>query len=180
MKFPPVCSAAPVPAATLVLAVRNRQRERRVSAVQLRQLLRVILGDCLQLKQVELGVTLVAAPEMARLNWDFLQHEGATDIITFDHSEAQWSRREPPGEIRSVYGELWICVTEAVQQAKRFRVPWPQELTRYVIHGVLHLLGYDDHRPAARRAMKRVEERLLRRVMARFDVRRLDRNAASR
>jgi rRNA maturation RNase YbeY len=57
-----------------------------------------------------------------------------------------------------MHGELFICVDEAVLQAKKFKTSWQSEIVRYLVHGVLHLLGHDDFKPA-RRKMKREENR---------------------
>ena len=51
--------------------------------------------------------------------------------------------------------------TRRFLQAKQFKTTWQSEIVRYVIHGVLHLLGHDDRLAAARRRMKREENRLL-------------------
>ena len=48
-----------------------------------------------------------------------------------------------------------------MKQAGEFGTAWPEELARYVIHGLLHLHGYDDLEPAKRRVMKREENRLV-------------------
>jgi rRNA maturation RNase YbeY len=76
----------------------------------------------------------------------------------------------------TLHGELFICVPEAVAQARRFRVPWQTELLRYVLHGLLHLRGLDDSRPAARRRMKQAEDRCLRQLARRFRLAALGRN----
>ena len=59
---------------------------------------------------------------------------------------------------------------EATRQARRFHTTWQRELIRYVIHGLLHLCGYDDRRSAARRQMKREEDRILRQISQEFDL----------
>jgi rRNA maturation RNase YbeY len=61
-----------------------------------------------------------------------------------------------------LHGELFICVEDAVRQAREFGTNWQSELVRYAVHGVLHLLGYDDLKPDLRRTMKRAENRLVR------------------
>ena len=48
----------------------------------------------------------------------------------------------------TLHGEIFICVDEAVLQARKFRTSWQSEIVRYLVHGVLHLLGHDDSRPA--------------------------------
>ena len=104
----------------------------------------------------DIGIHLVGVREMTRLNQQFLQHEGSTDIITFDHGST----------VDRLVGELFISIPDAVAQAASFRTTWESELGRYIIHGLLHLAGEDDLAPAARRRMKRREGILLRRVSA--------------
>ncbi len=152
---------------SLHLTILNRQRTRAVNSRQLRQIVTKLLSDLLEIKEAELGVTLVAAPEMTRLNESFLQHEGSTDVITFDHRELG-TRNSELGT--ALHGEIFICVDEAVDQSRRFRTTWQSEITRYIIHGILHLLGHDDHRAADQRKMKREENRLLRAVLTRFPL----------
>jgi probable rRNA maturation factor len=67
-----------------------------------------------------------------------------------------------------IHGEIFICVDDAIKQAKEFKTNWQAETVRYVVHGVLHLLGYDDLKPDLRRKMKREENRLVRRLEKRF------------
>jgi rRNA maturation RNase YbeY len=108
----------------------------------------------------ELGFHFVSAREMARVNWDFLRHEGSTDVITFDHGSGKGR----------LHGECFISVPDAVGQAAEFGRPWTEELARYVIHGVLHLEGFDDLAPETRRVMKRHENRLVAWASRRFDL----------
>ena len=61
-----------------------------------------------------------------------------------------------------LFGEVFVCVPVAVQQAGTFHTTWQSEIIRYAIHGVLHLLGHRDHSPSARRRMKTAEQRWLR------------------
>jgi len=135
------------------LALRNRQRRWRVDLSAVSVLTGRWLGEGLGLGGWELGVTLVSAPAMARLNRRWLDHEGSTDIITFDH---RLSPEEP------LHGELFISVDDAVEQAAGFGTTPSSELMRYVIHGVLHLQGHDDRERRARVRMKREENRWVR------------------
>jgi probable rRNA maturation factor len=163
------------------LFVRNRQSVRRVDVRRLRQAAEILLRELLQQDQFDLGIYLVAAPEMAQLNEAFLQHQGSTDVITFDYAEqtsarARDSRSVISAAIPPLHGEIFICTDDAVRQAKAFRTTWPEEIMRYLIHGVLHLCGYDDRFAAARKRMKTKEERLLRDLSSRCDPRRLQRS----
>jgi len=160
------------------LVLRNRQRVRRVNTPLLRHVIRALLDDLLGVEAYELGFHLVAEPEMVQLNETFVRHAGSTDVISFDYSVAADVRRLSKGEKMSelphvgccgrMHGEIFICADEAVRQARRFRTTWQSELVRYVVHGVLHLRGFDDQQATARRRMKREENRLLRLLAVRF------------
>jgi rRNA maturation RNase YbeY len=147
------------------LVLRNRQRIRGIDLRLLRRIVRTLLDDALGVEQYDVGVFLIAAPEMTLNNETFLRHAGSTDVITFDYT----------AQNDFLHGEIFVCVDEAVVQARRFHTRWPSELVRYVIHGVLHLRGFDDRRPAARRKMKRKEDQLLCEIAVRFALSRLAR-----
>lgn len=150
-----------------LLQLRNRQRARRVNTPLLRAALLDWLANDLRANGWELCVHLVGPREMARLNWEFLRHEGPTDVITFDHL--------PVPDPDLLHGEIFICVAVAVEQSARFKTTWSTELLRYAIHGVLHLRGHDDHEPADRRRMKRAENRHLRNLSRRHNLAALSR-----
>lgn len=160
-----------------VLVIQNRQRTRRVNTRLLRAMAAWLLSTQFKAAGHELCFHLVGANEMGKLNWDFLQHEGSTDVITFDHSDPA----HPSGPGARVFcGEIYISLDDAAAQARRFRTSWTSELARYVIHGLLHLAGHDDLQPAARRRMKREEARLLRAAARAFSLDELDRSAPAR
>ena len=148
------------------LVVQNRQRDFTVRLPLFRQILRCLLLDLLACPRFELGVYLLEAAEMAQLNQSFLGHDGPTDVITFDYAA--------PGS-GAPAGEIMLCPTVAWEQARRFRTIWQSELVRYAVHGILHLRGFDDRTAAARRVMKREENRWLRALAARFSFRKLGR-----
>ena len=145
--------------ATGEILISNRQRSRRIDTKFLKNLARWLVSDALGLAQVEIGFHLVNATEMARVHEEFMGIAGSTDVITFDHGS------DPP---RMIHGEIFIGIDDAVAQALEFKTSWQSEVTRYVIHGVLHLLGYDDLNAKARTKMKREENRLLRAAAKRF------------
>jgi len=145
-----------------LLRLFNRQKTRKLRLPLLRRAARLLLEELLARRDYELGVHFIDATEMARLNETFLGHPGSTDVLTFNHQE------NPAGQ--SLYGEIFICVDDALIHAHRFRVRWPWELTRYLVHGVLHLEGFDDTSPASRRAMKRRENSLLKALSVRFNL----------
>jgi len=150
------------------LVVRNRQRVRRVNTPLLRRIVRSLLVEDVRLEAHELCIHLVGLVEMARVNRRYLDHAGSTDVIAFDHSEGE-------GGSRRLHGEVFVCVDEAIFNASQFRTTWQSEVLRYIVHGILHLRGHDDKRPAARRRMKIEENRLLRALTRRFTLSKLER-----
>ena len=163
------------------LAIANRQRKVSLNIRQLRGITKALLTDLLDLESFDLALAIVRAPEMARINHTFLQHEGSTDVVTFDYAEnvllasRQQGSNLPARRRKHVCGEIFICIDDTITQAREFRTTWQSELARYVIHGVLHLRGYDDIRVADRRKMKREENRLLKEIARLFPLKELGR-----
>jgi probable rRNA maturation factor len=183
----PVVVPRRAPRRLRTLALCNRQHVRPVDLRLLRRIVQGLLHEVWPHASYDLAVNILTAPEMTRLNEMFLRHTGSTDVITFDYADrvGQASRLSQPGvkgkealDRRDacpalLHGELFVCIDEAVSQARRFHARWQGELVRYVVHGVLHLLGYDDLNDAARRAMKHAEDTLVRRLSRQFHFQRL-------
>jgi probable rRNA maturation factor len=129
----------------MIVEVRNRQRAHRVDVARLKKLAAAVDSNF-----DTLSIVLVNDAEMARLNLQYHHTSGPTDILTFDYGEGQ--------------GELIISVQRAVAQARRFRTTPARELALYVVHGLLHLRGYDDRTPRQRTRMRAAEHRLLNRI----------------
>jgi probable rRNA maturation factor len=157
------------------LTFHNRQRRRRINTRWLKQTFTEFLQHWPTNHQTyELAVYFVSPAKSAELNQTWLDHQGPTDVITFDYAPANIieSARVPPATSSLIphpssfadclHGEIFICVEQAVLQARQFRTTWQQELLRYIIHAILHLSGFDDLSPRARKKMKRHENRLLR------------------
>ena len=146
-----------------ILLVRNRQRQIAIDRRLLSRIVRSLLVDDLHREEFELGIHLVSEPLMIQMNREHLAHEGCTDVITFDYSEG----------VRWLGGDIFICVVEAVRQARRYHTTWQREIVRYVAHGLLHLSGYDDVTRDLRRKMKWEEDRLVALAAERYTLRRL-------
>lgn len=160
------------------LTICNRQRAFRVDLRRLRRIIHTLLEELFEERRFDIGICLVDATEMLRLNETFLRHAGVTDVITFDYCDnAGAASRRPtdggPSPRPALHGEVFICAEMAAAQARRFRTTWQSELARYITHGLLHLRGFDDLRPASRRRMKREEARLLNGLSRRFELEKL-------
>lgn len=93
----------------------------------------------------DVAVAIVGDREMARLNRQFLNHRGTTDVLTFDLSDATGSGL--------CAGQIIVCADVARRQAKAIGHSIRAELAFYVAHGLLHLLGHDDATPDQRARM---------------------------
>lgn len=152
--------------------VRNRHPVRRLNTPLFRRLIRAALTEPPIVAHAavpgEVGVILTDAAEMARINEAHLGHTGPTDVITFDYREPS----DPPEALR---GEILICWEVADRQAGEYETVSALEIVRYLVHGLLHLCGYDDRTAADRREMKRHENRLVTRLAERFEWSALER-----
>ncbi|MEO8910888.1 MAG: rRNA maturation RNase YbeY [Gemmatimonadaceae bacterium] len=106
-----------------------------------------------------LSVTFVGRAAISELNQRYLGHHGATDVISFGLGQH--------GQTGPVVGDIYICAEIARANAKRQGVSAQEELLRLVVHGTLHVLGYD-HPPGDTRTqspMWRKQERIVARVI---------------
>ena len=163
------------PTPPMPLTIRSRQKAHPADAWLLRRLAKWALAETELAQAVEpgtheLGVYLVGPAEMAKVNWECLQHEGPTDVITLDYGEPGGAPKPGP-----VLGDVFICPAVAEEFAKKFKTSWAEEVARYLIHGILHLRGYGDSAPGPRRTMKREENRLMQAAVERFPLSRLAR-----
>ena len=108
--------------------------------------------------QSRIEVALVSDRVMARLNWRFLRHRGATDVITFPSSGTSED---------GVLGEVVISVDHAREQARRYGHSVRREVVLLHVHGILHLRGYDDQTPRLAVRMHARTEAILNRVLVR-------------
>ncbi len=99
----------------------------------------------------EINYVFCSDSYLLTLNLGFLKHNTLTDIITFDNSE----------KTSVLEGEIYISVERVEENAKKYNVPFEDELNRVMIHGVLHLLGYKDKKTTEKAIMRKKEEACL-------------------
>lgn len=99
----------------------------------------------------ELSVVFLTDAALARLHDDFLADPTETDVITF-----------PGDPAAGLAGEICLSADAARTYARRHRRDFATEMTLYLVHGWLHLAGFDDRRPVRKRRMRAAEARALR------------------
>lgn len=80
-------------------------------------------------------------------NLQYLQHDTLTDVLTFDYADT-------PGTIE---GDIYISIDRVSANAQTWQQSFMQELQTVMVHGVLHLLGYEDQTPATKALMRQKE-----------------------
>lgn len=95
--------------------------------------------------------------EVLKVNHEFLGHDYYTDIITFDTSDYGF----PGGDEDKVSSDIVISVDTVRENAALYGATFEDELHRVIIHGILHLIGYDDHEEEDKREMREAEDRAL-------------------
>lgn len=138
----------------------NRQKAHRPDLPWLRRAVKAALPACLdsltspdaplgQLEEIEF--TIVSDADIALVHADFLNDPTPTDVITFHH------------------GEILVSADTALRQGTAHGQSLNQELALYMIHGLLHLAGWDDHDPAEAARMAALQFTILRGASAASD-----------
>ncbi|HXC48120.1 MAG TPA: rRNA maturation RNase YbeY, partial [Candidatus Sulfotelmatobacter sp.] len=139
--------------------IENRQRGVRVEIGPLEEFLQKIKGE-IGLGPECVAVRLIGDAEMARLNETYRRKKGPTDVLSFP-SEALGKERSLVQQVKKArgtfLGDIAITPTVARRNAKALGRRLPEELKVLILHGVLHLLGYDHE--TDRGEMERIEGR---------------------
>jgi probable rRNA maturation factor len=137
------------------LSLYNRQKQHRANLPWLRKVLKAALPMCqaqatspeaplLHLTEIEFSI--VSDTEITRIHAEFLDDPSPTDVITFHH------------------GEILVSADTALRQGSEHEQPLNQELALYLIHGLMHLAGWDDHETAEAAEMARRQNDVLKQV----------------
>jgi len=91
---------------------------------------------------------------LQKLNIKFLNHKNLTDVISFDYSTKN-----------TIKGDVFISVERVRENAKTYDVKFKEELSRVIIHGVLHLAGYNDKKPEEKKIIRKLENQFVKLVI---------------
>ena len=100
-----------------------------------------------------LGLNIVFCSDeyLLDINQKYLQHDYFTDVITFDHSENE----------KEIEGDVYISIDRVRENAAENKVPFENELSRVMAHGLLHLIGFQDKTPEQKASMREKEDACL-------------------
>ena len=137
---------------TFFLEILDVQEELSVDLEKVRTLCERILDD-VGIKRGKMNVVFVDSHTIRQYNRDFLQHDYPTDTISFPIEE-----RRSEGYLE---GEVLVCTEVAKSRADEFGWTAEEELLLYVVHGMLHLTGFDDTTPEQKTVMQEKEREYL-------------------
>ena len=134
----------------ITIAITNRQKTLPVDRRRIRRAVGAIVRNA-GIAAARVGVAIVDDPAIAKLHAEFLNDPDPTDVLSFvlERSEGV------------LEGEVVVSADTAKACAPRYKCSADEELLRYVIHGTLHLVGFDDMTPKDRAVMRREETRYL-------------------
>jgi len=145
-----------------LVSVINSQSLVRVSGVLVGKLVSMVLEEK-GVKGREVDIVFVDDGRITGLNKMYLRKNRPTDVIAFGFEGGGCG--EAPEKL---LGDVVVSTERAFFRAGEFGKDVPEEICLYVIHGLLHLLGFDDGREADARRMRREEERMLAKARERF------------
>ena len=109
-----------------------------------------LLKEEFNLSILFLSISFINSKALLEINKKYLKHHYETDVITFNYSKKK----------SEIDGEILISFEEAKRNAKKFNVTYGKELNRLVIHGMLHLLNFDDKDKKSKNIMRKKENQL--------------------
>ena len=125
------------------IAIRNLQRKVRIDCQALQRFAEGAFGKIPNHSLGEIDVLLISDRRMATLHRRFMNIAGPTDVITFQH------------------GEIFISAETAKRNARRFHNSIADEVQLYLVHGLLHLCGFDDKTAPDARKMEKAQARII-------------------
>jgi probable rRNA maturation factor len=148
------------PAAKLLLMILNRQRSVRVSVEDLDEFL-ARARRVLRLPTESVSICLVSNSDIARWNRAYRGKKGPTDVLSFRADEENGTRRRTrSGKSAAYLGDIAIAPAVARRNARRFQRTFGEEMRILMLHGMLHLMGYDHETDEGQ--MERREQKLRR------------------
>jgi probable rRNA maturation factor len=128
------------------IQIENRQRKQKIRKRPLRKVARRILDICGK-PDAQLSILILDNAAIQELNREFLQRDRPTNVISFAMQEGEGTGIQP-----LLLGDVVISAERTASDAAAAQIPFEHELWFLLVHGILHLLGYDHERGSAQQA----------------------------
>lgn len=146
------------------ISVTNAQKSPAISKRRLEEIARTTL-ETEGVAEAEISIAVLGDEEIQRVNLEYLGHDYPPDVLSFvldvEGGEGEATGRKGRGTGKILSGEILLGAEEAIRGGERFGWPPENELTLYLVHGLLHLCGYDDLVPSEKRIMREREKAIL-------------------
>lgn len=140
----------------LLINIFDEQSDLKISHAQVRILVAAILA----MKEEnwdEVNIQFVSSETISELHQEFFNDPSPTDCISFPLDD-----KDSPVVCQRILGDIFVCPETALKYSAKHDSDPLEETTLYIVHGLLHLLGFDDLQPADRKAMRAEERRVMR------------------
>jgi probable rRNA maturation factor len=121
----------------------NLQRKQKIDTKSFRKFLETLLTKVEEAKEGEVSVAFVSDGRMKELNGFFRGKTATTDVLSFPHEPDDFSGRPHGSETQNYLGDIVISCEQAARQAEDNQLTLEIEIKQLILHGVLHLCGYD-------------------------------------
>ena len=139
-----------------MVQIKNLQTLRKINQSKFRSLIKSVL-HLLKLEKRDVSFVFCDNALIKKLNYRYFKKRSATDVISFNLEDAY---------TKGLLGEVVISVEEALKNSRRFHTTLTHELTLYIVHGILHLLGYTDYTRSKKEQMERKQDKIMKMLSA--------------
>lgn len=155
----------------MIITIQNTQKDLALSLKSIREMIPRLLQK-LEIHTDEVILHFVSKKKMGKVHADFFNDPSPTDCMSFplDPPESPLSKSQS----HTILGEIFVCPQVAIEFAEENNLDPYEETTLYIIHGLLHLLGYDDIDPKMRKKMRAMEKHCIE-LITPFSLKKLER-----
>jgi len=141
----------PVVSNGVKIIIKNFQKKIPINPTRIKKTILRVLSSQNQARSGEITISFVNEGKIKELNKKYLGKDSPTDVLAFDISE--------PDKPNRLLADIIICAEEALKNAKIFKTTVPYELNLYAVHGILHILGFNDHTQKQAQLMRKLERK---------------------
>ncbi|MBT4120599.1 MAG: rRNA maturation RNase YbeY [Candidatus Magasanikbacteria bacterium] len=135
-------------------------KKRVVSDKYIKSVVTITLENFLKYKNSGFSINLVGEKRMKNLNNLYRGKDSVTDVLAF----ALQDIKIPVDDLQDL-GDIFICVPQIKRQAREFKVSIKEEFTRILVHGILHLLGFDHVKESGAKKMFSLQEKIVHKIV---------------
>ncbi len=136
----------------IIINLINRNRKRKINPRKIRRIAKAVFNH-FGLTDAEVNIEFVSSQKIRYFNKRYLNKNKATDVIAFEDKEKRAGKK--------FFGDIVVSTDRANRNSKIYNTSFMKEVELYVIHGLLHLKGFEDITAKGRETMRRMEDGLL-------------------